>query len=383
MSRFLFVVPPLTGHVNPTVSVGEVLRARGHAVAWVGHPAQVRPLLRPDAQLFPLRDDVPEERAAEIRSRSNTVRGLASLKFLWEDFLVPLARSMIPGVEAAVRDFRPDVLVVDHQALAGAVVARRLQIPWATLATTSASVAAGLDRLPRVSAWIAAQVALVAGPEAASEARFAESPRLVLVFSTQALVGQAGFPSHVKFVGPSLSGRREEIAFPWDLLREGPRILCTLGTVNAERGGRFFGAVLEALRDEPVQAILVAPPDLLGDVPENILVRRAIPQLSLLPHVDAVICHAGHNTVCESLAHGRPLVVAPIRDDQPIVAEQVVRAGAGIRVRFGKVGPRELRAAVRRVLEEPSFREAAARIRASFEAAGGAEAAATHLEELA
>jgi UDP:flavonoid glycosyltransferase YjiC (YdhE family) len=383
MSRFLFVVPPLAGHVNPTVSVGQVLRARGHAVAWVAHPGQVRPLLPPDAQLFPLRDDVPEERAAEIRSRSNAVRGLASLKFLWEDFLVPLAQSMIPGVEAAVRDFRPGALVVDHQALAGAVVARRLQLPWATLATTSASVAAGLERLPKVSAWIAAQVAEVAGPAAASEARFDQSPRLVVVFSTEALIGQAGFPSHVKFVGPSLSERREEIAFPWDLLREGPRVLCTLGTVNAERGGRFFATVVEALRDEALQLIVVAPPEIVGAVPEHVLVRRSIPQLAVLPHVDAVICHAGHNTVCESLAHGLPLVVAPIRDDQPIVAQQVVNAGAGVRVRFGKVGPRDLRAAVRRVLDEPSFREAAARIRASFEAAGGAEAAATHLEELA
>ena len=38
MSRFLFVVPPLTGHVNPTASVGGELLARGHEVAWVGHP---------------------------------------------------------------------------------------------------------------------------------------------------------------------------------------------------------------------------------------------------------------------------------------------------------------------------------------------------------
>jgi UDP:flavonoid glycosyltransferase YjiC (YdhE family) len=33
MSRFLFVVPPLTGHVNPARSVADQLRADGHQVA--------------------------------------------------------------------------------------------------------------------------------------------------------------------------------------------------------------------------------------------------------------------------------------------------------------------------------------------------------------
>jgi UDP:flavonoid glycosyltransferase YjiC (YdhE family) len=98
--------------------------------------------------------------------------------------------------------------------------------------------------------------------------------------------------------------------------------------------------------------------------------------------VQAVVCHGGHNTVCEALAHALPLVVLPIKDDQPVVAQQVVDSGAGLRLKFGRVCPDELREAVRRVLEEPSFREAAARIQRSFTAAGGASRAADLLEEL-
>jgi UDP:flavonoid glycosyltransferase YjiC (YdhE family) len=94
------------------------------------------------------------------------------------------------------------------------------------------------------------------------------------------------------------------------------------------------------------------------------------------------VSHAGHNTVCESLAHGLPLVVAPIRDDQPIVAQQVVDAGAGIRVKFGRVRAPELRSAVTALLDDETYRAAAQRIRASFAAAGGAAAAADRLEKL-
>src|SRR5947209_7674297 len=51
-ARLLFVVPPLAGHVNPTVALGAALSARGHAVAWAGAELFVRPLIGPDAVLF-------------------------------------------------------------------------------------------------------------------------------------------------------------------------------------------------------------------------------------------------------------------------------------------------------------------------------------------
>jgi UDP:flavonoid glycosyltransferase YjiC (YdhE family) len=92
------------------------------------------------------------------------------------------------------------------------------------------------------------------------------------------------------------------------------------------------------------------------------------------------VTHGGHNTACEALAQSLPLVLAPIRDDQPIVADQVVRAGAGVRVRFGRVKPPELRAAVEHVLSQPEPRAAAARIARSFAEAGGAPAAADAVE---
>ncbi len=191
-----------------------------------------------------------------------------------------------------------------------------------------------------------------------------------------------GFPDHYRFVGPSIGDRPDPTPFPWDALREGPRAFVSLGTVSADRGAAFHATVAQALAGEPLQVILAAPPDHLPDPPANFIVRERVPQLALLPHVHAVVSHGGHNTVCESLAHGLPLVVTPIRDDQPVVANQVVAAGAGLRLRFGRLAPQALRDALRRVLDEPAFRAAAGRVRASFAAAGGAPEAARLLEEL-
>jgi len=382
--RFLFVVPPLVGHTNPTISVAGTLAARGHEVAWVAHPGKIRPLLPPGARLFALPEQVEASHARDVQDRARTARGAAALKFLWEDFLVPLARQMLPGIDAAVAEFAPDVLAVDQQAVAGGLVARRRALPWATLATTSAGVIDPLASLPAVKQWHRELIASLEREAGLAPADFAEiSPHLVLAFTTRELVGpQHAFPAHYRFVGPSISDRPEPTPFPFDELRR-PCVLVSMGTVNAEASGRFYEVAMAALRDEPVLVVLAAPPELAPNPPANFIVRSYIPQLALLAHVDAVVCHGGHNTTCEALAHGLPLVIAPIKDDQPIVADQVVAAGAGLRVKFGRVQAAELRDAITRVRTEHAFHDAAARIRASFAAAGGAPAAALALEALA
>ena len=425
MARFLFAVPPLNGHVNPTVAVGAALTEAGHEVAWVGPPVVIAPLLPAGALLLPAGEELGRDTVATVRDRATGMRGPAAFKFLWEEFLLPLARLTAPGIDRAVDEFVPDVLVADQQAIAGAIVARRRGITWATSATTPAELSRPFEALPKVGEWVRGllvDIQLEMGVERAlaSEGDLRFSDQLILAFTTEALMGtvSAGVPAATAFVGPALGGRPPTTDFPWEWLRDdAASVLVSLGTVNVGAGDRFFAAILEALDgltlpmpseggvDEgvrgvdgvdkaggaggaggavrPVQAVVVAPPDVLGPAPPNVLVRESVPQLELLSHLDAVVCHGGNNTVCESLLHGLPLVLAPIRDDQPIVAEQVVEAGVGLRVRFGRVKAPELRAALTAVLSEPRYREAARRIQESFRAAGGAEAAARRLAALA
>lgn len=388
MGRFLFVVPPLSGHVNPTVSVGRELAKRGHDVAWTGLPGAVDPLLPPDARFLPAGSPEAIGHVDDLRERSRGLRAAAAFKFLWENVLLPLGYAMVDGVDDVVERWQPDVLVADQQTLAGGAVARRRGLRWATSATTSAELVDALAGLPLAEQWVddqltAFQSAIGMPPELASNHELRFSEHLVLVFSTRRLVGEHhAFPDHYVFVGPSISDRPEPDDFPWEWLDpDQPHVLVSLGTVNTQAGERFFGVAADALAGEALQAVFVAPPELVAPAP-NILVRARVPQLALLPRLDAVVCHAGHNTACETLAHGLPLVLAPIRDDQPVVADQVVQAGAGVRVRFGRVLPADLRKAVRSVLDEPGYRAAAGDIRQSFEAAGGAPAAAIRLESL-
>jgi MGT family glycosyltransferase len=387
VSRFLFVVPPLAGHIFPTAAVGQQLIDRGHEVAWAGHAETLSPLLPSGTKLFPVKTDFGGQNLTQIRQRSVGLRGAAAYRFLWTEFLIPLATSMVPGVGAAVDEFSPDVLIVDQQALAGALVAHQRGLPWATSATTSAELTNQYSTTPTLGEWsrqCVADLQHAQGVWGPVDLRF--SDHLVLAFTTTALVGSAdNFPDHYVFVGPAIGRRTDAEGFPWDWLNpDRERILLSLGTINPAAGQRFFATAVAAVKPlaDRLQAIFVAPAQLVDSPPDHILVRQFIPQLSLLPHLHAVVSHAGHNTVCEALAHGLPLVVAPIRDDQPVIAQQVVTAGAGIRVHFGRVGATELRVAITAVLDDPCYRIAARRMQTSFSSAGGAATAADHLEKL-
>jgi zeaxanthin glucosyltransferase len=373
MSRFLFVVPPLAGHVNPAAAVGRVLQDRGHGVGWVGSETYLRPRVGGDAYVYP----------TGLRPyRGQHDRGARAIKSLWDGFVVPFARFMLPAVARAAAVFRPDLLVVDQHALAGAVVAHRAGLPWATLCPQVMELTEPFRDRPRVDAWIRARMAALA-PGAGIDLRF--SPQLVIAFTGEALAG-TGFPDHFVLVGPATGARPPVPGFPWQRLDPRRRlILVTMGTLAQDIAVDFYGRIAQALRPlaDRLQVILVAPAEAVPEAPDHVLVVREAPVLELMPRLAAVVCHAGVNTTCEALAHGVPVLVAPIKHDQPIVAGQVAAAGAGIRVHFDRSTPDRLRTAVTGLLDDPSYRAAAVRVRDSFATAGGAAVAADRLTALA
>ncbi len=380
MSRFLFVVPPLAGHVNPAVAVGAALAARGHDVAWACAENFIRPAVGAEATVY---------RTGIRLYRPQADRGVAALKSLWAGFIIPFARFTLPAVDQAVTAYRPDVLVVDQHALAGAVVAQRRGLPWASLATSSLELAQPFRGLPKVDAWIRGLIAAFCTEaglprDETFDPRF--SPHLVLACTTAALTGAAAIPDQVALLGPMLADRPAGPDFPWDRLDPGRRhVLVTMGTLAADVAQDFHTRAVRALQPlgDQVQAVVAASSEALPDLPAHILAAPHVPQLRLMPQLDAVVCHGGLNTVCEALAYGVPVVVAPIRHDQPITAAQVAAAGAGIRVRFARVRAEQLRAAIMAVLDDPAYRRAAIKVGKSFAAAGGAGAAAERLVRLA
>ena len=384
--KVLLVVPPLTGHINPARAVAGELKQRGYQIAWALHVDEgkaggVGLDFPSDEHIYPL--TMSKGFFEEAAEKSTSVRGLESVRFLYEDFCIPIAKASYSALNEITKDYEPDLMLVDHQMIAGAMVARHLNIPWFTLATTTASI---LKMWDGMDGWMeglfknlyqACQLSFVEG---ASRIDF--SPYGVLVFSVPSLIDGTYpfYPANYHFVGVC-SSHRATIDFPWqDLDESKKKIFISLGTVSRDRALRYYRVMMEALADKDIQVVMVAPSQIADDAPDNFIVQERVPQLELLKQMDAVICHAGNNTVCEALREGLPLIVSPIRDDQPVIAKQVVDAGAGIYLRFGKATVNMASKAVDDILNDVTYSNAAKKSQRDFLRCEGASQAADVLE---
>lgn len=367
--KVLVAVPPLAGHLNPATALAAELTRRGHEVSWVGSEAVLRPVLGPAAVVHPTGSRILREQSGH---------GAAAISSLWRRFLVPYTKFTLPAVQRAVDAAAPDLVLSDQQMFAAALVAHRSGLPWATVMTTTMELARPFRELPAVEDELAAHLDTVRAQAGVTgiDPRF--SPYLSLALTTTVLSGPPRAEVRPAYVGPLL-GRRPPIPFRRpDTDR--PLVLISTGTLADDLNADFHRRALSAVAG--VHAILVAPPDSVLDPPPHVTVAARVPLPELLPHLAAVVTHGGLNTVTEALAHGVPLVVAPIRHDQPVNARDVAAAGAGVRISFARAGPDRIAAALAAVLGEPAYRVAAGRVRDSFDAAGGVGAAAGLIERM-
>jgi MGT family glycosyltransferase len=161
----------------------------------------------------------------------------------------------------------------------------------------------------------------------------------------------------------------------------------TLGTVFNHESGDLFHRALAGLRDLPINLLVTVgreiDPASLGAQPRHVRVERFVPQADVLPHVDLVVSHAGSGSVLGALAFGRPMVLAPMGADQPLNAERCAALGVGRVLDAVRATPADVRDAVGAVLEDPSCRAAASRLRDEIAALPAPEVAVGLLERLA
>ena len=351
-------------------------------MAMCGPESNLRPLIGPDVTVYP---------TGKRSYRAYKEVGMAGpVRELWDDYLIPLNRFIQDPVDRAVAEYQPDVVLADQYALMGAVAARKYGVRWATLCLGALDLTPSQEYLG-LQDWVRSKVRLAwemacLPPDDGIDLRF--SPDLVIATTVRALTGTAAIPEHCVLVGAALGSRRTDPSFSWDWWDPARRhVLVTAGTLSGHLVHGYVARMVAALALEPlasqVQVVLNFAPDAMPDPPSHVLVAPKVPVLDLMPRLDAVICQAGQSTVNEALVHGVPMVVAPIRLAELVVAAQVTRAGAGVAVSFLESTPAQLAAAVTAVLDEPGYRARARRIGDEFSAAGGTDAAVAHLVALA
>ena len=182
-----------------------------------------------------------------------------------------------------------------------------------------------------------------------------------LVMTSPAFDFPATLPAGVRYVGPVLDDPVWSQSSHWTPpAHSTPLVLVSMSSTFQDQIGPLR-CVIEALGTLPVHGIVTTGPAIdataLNTVP-NVTVVAHAPHREVMRYADAVVTHGGHGTVMKTLAAGVPMVLLPHGRDQGDTAVRVTARGAGIALER-TAQPEAIAAAVREILQNPSFRASA------------------------
>jgi UDP:flavonoid glycosyltransferase YjiC (YdhE family) len=159
---------------------------------------------------------------------------------------------------------------------------------------------------------------------------------------------------------PDETGGGDGDAPDTSLAGDRPTVLVTLGTVYTWHT-ELLELFLRALADEDVTVVCTMGDDgdlsELGSIPDNVVFAGYRPHSEILPGCAAMVCHGGFNTVMGALLCGVPVLCVPLGSDHELNAQLCTDLGYGLTVAHEEATPELIRAAVRRLIDEPAFAE--------------------------
>lgn len=317
--RVMVVAAPLQGHLLPLIPLAVACRDAGHDVLL----ASGGDALRTDMAGLPAHDIAPRFRFGPIAMRQlvrhplrarREIAGRAGVSFVGELFGTANA-SFAGAVVALAERARPDVIVHEPLAPAGAIAAGRIGVPSVLQENM-------LFAAPELLAAVAASLPMQ---------RFSvPAPELAITVSPPSLVGPRP-GRQMRPVPWSGGGDVPE----WLLAPAGrARIVVSRSTVPGPGGGDPTAAIVAAAARVDAEIVLARPSAKVrrATLPPNVKVVGRVPLDRVLPYATAYVHHGGAGSVLGGLAAGVPQLAVPGAGDRRHNAELVARRGAGLAV---------------------------------------------------
>ena len=386
MATIVFFCIPAHGHTNPTLNVVRELKVRGHRVVYYSYDEFREKIEDAGAEFISCNGN-----DAQLHLTKEEGAKIGADLALSTRVLVDTTLSLDEPVCRAMERLKPDCIVADSMAVWGKAVAKKLGIPFVCSTTTFAfnkesakimphsvretlsmilslgKVNAQVKRLRQAGYPVKSVLDLIGSDESVPTVVYT-SPLFQPCAET--------FPEHFAFVGPSIRPARTEIEKTGQKL-----VYISMGTVKNDMLP-LYRACVQAVKGTLWQVILSVGDQVdreeLGTLPDNVAVFSSVDQIAVLQKADVFLTHCGMNSASEGLYFGVPLVMLPQTSEQSGVAARAEQLGAGLRLR--KTTPDAIRAALEKAMDDPSYRENAEKIGASFRASGGAKAAADCIE---
>jgi len=390
----IFVFPGY-GHVNPTLEISRCLIALGHRVSYMLDEGLAAPVTAIGAEVVRYTSRRGRLGAGPVTGEDI---GALGLTFLRESMEVILPRTL-----ESFEDDVPDLLLYDLESFFTArTAAKRWGRPTAQLfpyVAANEHYALALEVFDGAGENMGKCIDLMtrhltaegADPDTATSflANFDERNVVLLPRAFQPL-GET-FDDRYTFTGHSLPADRPGTG-SWSRpagegpagegpAGDGPVALITLGTEVNDRPD-FFRTCVEAFDGSGWHLVMSVGP---GNLPAcraatgnaaNAELHEWLAFNTVLPHVSAVVCHAGISTMLEAISFGKPLVVITYTPEDRVNGRRTVDLGLGVELPGHEVTAARLREAVETVARSPYIRRQVARMRMDMLAAGGPARAA-------
>jgi hypothetical protein len=301
--------------------------------------------------------DAPEEEWGAVWARLPSVSfEEANALVVGEIFGRIDTTAILPRMLAAFDEWRPDAVLREPSEFGSALAAERHGVPHVRVAAGLAGTDAAAT--PIVAAALVPIRASLGLPDDPEGRTLTDSPFFTLVprsFEDETYPG----PSHTLRVRDDNTRPQAPLPAWWDGDTGGhPLVYVTFGSVAATvpMFGYIYRTVIEAVDGLPIRVLLTVGRDIdVGPAPTNVRVETWVPQADVLHESAAIVCHCGFGTTLGAITNGVPIVAVPLFADQPFNARRVHETGAGILVDGGGKDGDALRAAVTRILEDPSY----------------------------
>ncbi len=372
------------GHLHPIVPLALALHARGHELRWLTGPDAVERLASMGIAAHPV--GLPfEALRAEYWGRypgSADASPTEVPDHVFPHLFGEIAPShTLPDAISFARDWRPELIVHDAADFAGPIVAAAVGVPsvahafgaltpiarvvGAAIQVAPAWRSVGLE--PRAFGGLYDYLYLDIYPPSLQLADMAHVPvrQLIRPGGVETRDAGAGSPS------PEIADAR-------------PLVYLTFGTIYRDRP--ILAVAVAAAAELPVRVLVTVGPNgdpaALGPQPDHVRVERYVPQSQVLPEAAVVVSHSGSGTFLGAAAHGVPQLCLPQAADQFLNATAGVRAGIALDLDAGATDVTAIGDAIRRLLDEPVFRDRASAVAAEIAAMPAPDAVVPVLEAL-
>ncbi|MCK9794510.1 glycosyltransferase [Isoptericola sp. 4D.3] len=208
--------------------------------------------------------------------------------------------------------------------------------------------------------------------------------RRQLVMTSPAFDLPARLPANARYVGPLLDDPTWADDPAWaSPTGDAPLVLVAMSSTFQDHVG-VLQRIVDGLATLPVRGIVTSGPAVAPEevrAAPNVTVVGSAPHGSLMRDAAAVVTHGGHGTLLKALAAGCPVVVLPHGRDQADNAVRVTLRGAG-RALPRKASAERVADAVRRVLDDPSYADAATALGAAVRQDAEGSTLLAELEDL-